>query len=179
MLATTTVRARLLYLLYNGPWITTALLIAVAILFVDERADDAASRVLGGHLAAAAASSHGGVLFVLSPVDCVETRDMLEELAADLLDDGFVVRGLVISDGVASQDLRVLLDDANRRFAHYPIPMRAAALVGNMSGIRRTPVMVTVNGTTGRTSVAPVVTRDGLPDHLRRHVAALIEEEDY
>lgn len=179
MLTTTTVRARLLYLLYNGPWISTALLIAVAVLFVDERADDAASGILASHLTAAATSSHGGVLFLLSPVDCVETRDMVAELAADLLDDGFVVRGLVISDGVVSHDLNALLDDANRRFAHYPIPMRVAALVGNMSGIRRTPMMLTVNGTTGRTSVTPVVTRDGLPDHFRRHVAALTEEGDY
>ncbi len=154
--------ARLLSLASQAPWVTSALVIAVVVLFIEQRADDTAATVLEGHFNAVATSPIGGVLFLLSPVDCIETRDTVAQLAATALEKGLVVRALVIEDGVDPVDLRALLDDANRRFPHYPVPMRAAALFGNMFRIRRTPMMLTANGTTGTITVLPSVTSDGL-----------------
>lgn len=151
MMRTTT---RLLILVAKAPWVTFALVIAASVLLVENRTRLAASTVLTEHLVALANPSSGGVLFVLSPLDCIDARDQVTELATIARGNGLMVRGLVIEDGLHPADLRALLDHANQRFPHYPIPMRTAALVANMFGLGQTPMMLAVNGPTGVVGVA-------------------------
>lgn len=157
---TTTLPARLALLATQAPWVTSALLLAVVVLSVEQRAQATATEVFEGHFNAVATSPVGGVLFLLSPVDCIDTRDTVAQLAESALDRGLVVRALVIEDGVDPVGLRALLDDANQRFPHYPVSMRAAALVGTMFRIRQTPMMLSVDGMTGAITVVPSVTSD-------------------
>lgn len=145
---------RLLILASNAPWVTFALVIAASVLFVENRRQLAASTVFMEHLVALANPSSGGVLFVLSPLDCIDARDKVTELAAIARENGLMVRGLVIEDGLHPTDLHALLDNVNQRFPHYPIPMRTAALVANMFGVGQTPMMLTVNGAAGIVGVS-------------------------
>lgn len=163
---------RLLILASNAPWVTFALVIAASVLFVENRTRLAASTVLTEHLAALANPSSGGVLFVLSPLDCIDARDQVTELATIARDNGLIVRALVIEDGLHPTDLRALLNNANQRFPHYPVPMRTAALVANMFGVGQTPMMLTVNGATGIVGVAALDGSEQLLELALRHEEA-------
>ena len=148
--------ARLPMMAANAPWVTIALVICVSTLIVKDRARHAAFSVLTEHLVAVTNPSSGGILFVLSPMDCIDARDEITTLATIARGNGLAVRGLVIEDGLPDAELRAVLREANQRFPHYPVSMQTAALVANMFGVGQTPMLLSANRATGIVGVAPL-----------------------
>ena len=94
------------------------------------------------------ADAGGGVLFVMSPADCLATAELAGWLANEVQAAGIAVKGLVVRDWVDDSGLRLVMDAANKRFVHVPIGARGAVA---FVGIAGTPVALGIasDGTVG------------------------------
>lgn len=135
--------------------------------------DRLALREFDSHLAGITALG-GGVLFVMSVADCLETADVTVQVADGLRTEGIAVRGLVIRDGVDPAALQSVLRAANERFPHLAISGRGAAAFLGRAG---TPVVLGV-GSSGEVWVSErfglegVVGATALTRRLRTAVTA-------
>ena len=104
---------------------TGLLIVACGMFGFDSLRDRAALRDFASHVGELAESG-GGVLFVFRPADCLATAELAQAVADTLRAGGLAVRGLVIKDGVASDGLALVLDEANERFPHVATSARGA-----------------------------------------------------
>lgn len=87
------------------------------------------------------ADSGGGVLFVMSPAECISLRETAYRTAALLVDRGIGVKALIVRDHVDPEVLSALLQDLGDEFPHAPVAARGvAAFLGRIG----TPVAMVV-----------------------------------
>ena len=142
------------------PWVSLALVVVAGIFAYHRVQADRVTQELQDHFAAVSNLPPGGVLLIMSPADCLLTREAASQVVAKLHQSGFAARGLVIKDGVDPGGLRSMLDEGNASFPHYPVSLRMAARLAGTFGLRQTPIMLTVDG---RTGVVEVIPATGLP----------------
>ena len=154
-------------------WFTVLLLVACSLFAASAIRDRLAVREVELHLAQITAMG-GGVLFVMSVADCLETADMTARVADGLETYGIAVRGLVIRDGIDPAAMQGILQAANARFPHVAIGGREAAAFVGRAG---TPVAFGV-GSSGEVWVSERFGLEGatganaLAGRLRRAVTA-------
>lgn len=83
----------------------------------------------------------GGVLFVMSPIDCTSTAEVSGRVSALLGEEGIPVKGLVIGGRMDAEGLQDVLEAANKRFPHAVVSERAAVAFVGRSG---TPVVMAI-----------------------------------
>lgn len=119
-------------------WFTAVLLLACLVFGANGMSDRLALREFESHVDGIA-SMGGGVLFVMSVADCLETADVAAQVANGLQAEGIAVRGLVIRDGVDQAGLQRVMREANTRFPHLEIDGRGVAAFAGRAG---TPVVL-------------------------------------
>ena len=87
------------------------------------------------------ADAGGGVLFVLSPADCLAATDITTSVVATLSGYGVAAQGLVVREGVTREGLALVLDAANQRFPHVAVGARGAVAFVGRAG---TPMVLAV-----------------------------------
>lgn len=142
----------------RGKWQFGACFATALLYTMVSIADWTADRKL---LAATSAMAHsgGGVLAVVSPMDCYELSDVLAEVADGLLAHGVPFESLVIADNLADES--GFIARRNQMWPHRAIPLRSVYDLVSKTG---TPIVMAV---TSEKRVA-------LIEHITGRNAALI-----
>ncbi len=118
-----------------GACFVTALLYTV--VFVT---DQVASRGLTA-IVSSVAESGGGVLAVVSPMDCIALDEVLDEVAGGLRVQNVSVEGLVIADDLVNE--AEFLVGRNEKWPHRAVSLRSVYDVVSRTG---TPIVLAVTG---------------------------------
>lgn len=121
-------------------WKTWALGFACFLFAINTVHEWAAVRAFETHVAEMAGAG-GGVLFVVSPADCLTAADVTTSLVTTLSEHGVGAKGLVVRDGVAPDGLALVLEAANRRFPHVAVGARGSLAFVGRAG---TPMILAV-----------------------------------
>lgn len=140
------------------PWRPVVLALSCLLLLAARHRDRAALAVFHDHLLEVGQSG-GGVLFIVSPTDCITNADQVRRhLAPALANDGLAVKGLLVADGLAAADRHRVLEVVRSYFPHETIALRSVIPIIRHTG---TPVALTVDAN-GRIERIEVVTARGL-----------------